>query len=59
MSRKNSIQGLSELEKAGFLDIFYIYEHFKFHAQLQQEKGFITLGPGTVKTSGPSCSKHR
>ena len=34
MSGKNSILGLSEPKKAEFLDIFYTYEHLKFHAQL-------------------------
>ena len=34
MSMKNSIPGLSEPKKAEFLDIFYTYEHLKFHAQL-------------------------
>ena len=34
LSEKNSILGLSEPKKAEFLDIFYTYEHFKFHAQL-------------------------
>ena len=34
MSRKNSIIGLSEPEKAEFLDIFYNHEHLIFHAQL-------------------------
>ena len=35
MSGKYSILGLSEYEKAEFLDIFfYTYEHLKFHAQL-------------------------
>ena len=32
MSGKNSIQDLSEPKKAEFLDIFYTYEHSKFHA---------------------------
>ena len=32
--RENSIPGLSEPKKAEFLDIFYTYEHLKFHAQL-------------------------
>ena len=30
--RKNSILGLSEHKKAECLDIFYTYEHLKFHA---------------------------
>ena len=35
VNRKNSILGLSESEKkTEFLDIFYTYEHLKFHAQL-------------------------
>ena len=34
MSGKNSILGLSEPKKAELLDIFYTYEHLKFHAQL-------------------------
>ena len=38
MNRKNSILGLSEPKKAEFLDIFYTYEHFKFHAQLEHKK---------------------
>ena len=33
-NRKNSILGLSEPKKAEFLDIFYTYNHLKFHAQL-------------------------
>ena len=35
MSTKNSILGISELEKAEFHDIFYTYEHLKFHALLR------------------------
>ena len=34
MSGRNNILGLSEPEDAKCLDIFYIYEHLKFHAQL-------------------------
>ena len=34
MSRKYNIFGLSEPENAEILDIFHIYEHSKFHAQL-------------------------
>ena len=34
ISRKNSILGLSEPEKAEFLDIFFTCEHLKFHALL-------------------------
>ena len=34
MSRKKSVIGLSEPEKAECLYIFYNYEHLKFHAQL-------------------------
>ena len=34
ISGKKSILGLSEPKKAEFLDIFYTYEHLKFHAQL-------------------------
>ena len=33
-SRGTSIIDLSEPEKTEFLDIFYIYEYLKFHAQL-------------------------
>ena len=45
MSRKNSILGLSEPKKVEFLDNFYTYEHFNFHAQLfEHGKKFITLG---------------
>ena len=33
MSGENSILGLSE-PKAEFLDIYFTYEHLKFHAQL-------------------------
>ena len=35
MSGKNSILGLPEPKKAESLDIFYTYEHLKFHAQLR------------------------
>ena len=35
---KNSIPGLSESKKAEFLDIFYSYEHLKFHAQLNEHE---------------------
>ena len=46
MSRKNSVLGLTESEKAEFLDIFYTYEHLKFHAQLvEHEIFFYNLGP--------------
>ena len=34
MSRKNSIQGLSEPEECSISGYFYSYEHLKFHAQL-------------------------
>ena len=34
MSGKNSILGLSVPQKAECLDMFYTYEHLKFHAQL-------------------------
>ena len=34
MRGKNNILGLSEPKKAEFLDIFYTYEHLKFHVQL-------------------------
>ena len=34
MSWKNSILRLPEPKIAEFLDIFYPYEHLKFHAQL-------------------------
>ena len=34
MNRKNRILGLSVPKKADFLDIFYTYEHLKFHSQL-------------------------
>ena len=34
MSGKYSILGLSEPKIAEFLDIFYTYEHLKFHTQL-------------------------
>ena len=33
MSRKSSILDLLRLKNAEFLDIFYTYEHLKFHAQ--------------------------
>ena len=33
-NKKSNTLGLFEPEKAIFLDIFYIYEHLKFHAQL-------------------------
>ena len=46
MSRKNSILGLFEPKKAEFLDIFYTYEHLKFHAQLSWAwNKFYNLGP--------------
>ena len=34
MSGKNNTLGLSEPHRAEFLDIFYTFEHLKFHAQL-------------------------
>ena len=50
LSRKNSILGLYMiymiLNNAEFLDIFYTYEHFTFHAQLSWAwKKFYNLGP--------------
>ena len=36
-------------KKIEFLDIFYTYEHLKFHAQLNMKKVFITSRPGFAK----------
>ena len=45
VSGKNSILGLSGPKKADCLDIFYTYEHLKFHAQLSwARKKFYNLG---------------
>ena len=38
-------------KKVAFLDIFYIYEYLKFHAQLSWAwKSFITSGPELYQT---------
>ena len=45
MSGKNSILGLADPKIAEYLDIFYTYEHLKFHAQPSLSmKKFNNLG---------------
>ena len=50
MSRKNSILGLSESEKAEFLDIFILMSLLNFRLnRVEHEKSFITSGTGYIR----------
>ena len=49
-ARKIAFSDYLNLEKAEFLDIFYTYEHVKFHAQLSYNFG-AWIGKGEISVT--------